>query len=74
MASLQGSLSWDFRTRLCSSINGEEPCRLGAQCCNAHSLAELRVEAAIDMGYLSNDIKTSFCQAFLHSGMEESSI
>lgn len=64
----QGSLPPGFRTKLCLSINGEEPCRLGSQCQNAHSLAELRVDAAIDLGYLSPDCKTTFCQNFLQSG------
>ena len=64
----QGRLSPGFRTRLCSSINGEEPCRLGSQCQNAHSPAELRVKAAIEMGFLPHDYKTAFCEAFLHSG------
>ncbi len=64
----QARLTPGFRTRLCSSINGEEPCRLGSQCQNAHSPAELRVKAAIELGYLPHDYKTAFCEAFLHSG------
>ncbi|CAL5222075.1 g4381 [Coccomyxa viridis] len=56
----ESRLTPGFRTRLCSSIHGEEPCRLGSQCQNAHSPAELRVKAAIEMGYLPDDYKTAF--------------
>lgn len=39
-------------------------CPLGARCCSAHGLAELRVRAAINLGTLPASYKTQRCRAF----------
>lgn len=42
----RGLLPPEYRTRLCASLEGGR-CPLGARCSHAHSLQELRVEAAV---------------------------
>ena len=39
-------------------------CPEGILCCYAHSLAELRVVAAIQKGLLPRDFKTALCSTF----------
>lgn len=70
---LQGYLDASYRTSLCASLASWAPCQVGPKCSNAHSLDELRVDAAVDLGLLPPDFKTALCDAFLQKGLRQTS-
>ena len=51
-----------FECRHIDACAGE--CPLGARCCSAHGLEELRVRAAIEQGVLPDTYKTQRCHEF----------
>ena len=59
-----------FRTSLCSTALSEGAvCPLGQRCCNAHSVQELRVDAAIKLKFLPVDYKLTLCESFCSFGV-----
>ena len=69
----QGYLDASYRTSLCASLASGTPCHIGPKCSHAHSLVELRVDAAVDLGLLPPDFKTALCDAFLQKGVRRTS-
>lgn len=70
---LQGYLDATYKTSLCASLASGAPCQIGPRCSHAHSLAELRVDAAIDLRLLPPDFKAALCDAFLQKGLRQTS-
>ena len=65
---MQGFLDESYRTTLCGSLIDETRCNIGPKCRHAHSLQELRADAAVKLGTLDPDFKTSFCEDLMHTG------
>ena len=58
-----------FRTSLCiTALTEGAVCPLGQRCCNAHSVQELRVDAAVKLKYLPVDYKLTLCESFCSYG------
>jgi hypothetical protein len=65
----QGFLDDEYRTSLCTTVVENMDCHLGSICSNAHSVADMRIEAAISQGKLDPDYKTRFCDDFMLTGV-----
>jgi hypothetical protein len=58
-----------FRTSLCiTALSEGAVCPLGQRCSNAHSVQELRVDAAIKLKYLPVDYKLTLCESWCNYG------
>jgi hypothetical protein len=66
---LQGFLDASYKTTLCGSLADGTECAIGPKCQHAHSLQELRADAAVELGVLDPDYKTFFCEDFMHKGI-----
>ena len=64
----QGLLPEDYRTELCPALIKAGACSARNSCVHAHSLEELRTEAAVRAGKLPKDFRTSFCEEALAGG------
>ena len=67
---MQGFLDESYKTTLCGSLIDQTQCAIGPKCQHAHSLLELRAHAAVKLGILDPDFKTSFCEDLLQRGGE----
>lgn len=64
----QGLLPKDYRTSVCENALANQPCNLGPLCTGAHSVAEMRVEAGIELKHLPENYKLSFCREVATGG------
>lgn len=65
---LQGKVPKTYKTSVCTSTASGTTCPYGSRCSHAHSLQELRTDAAIEAGELDKDYKTSLCGSLLGEG------
>ena len=64
----QGWLPEDYRTANCPALIEAGACSARSSCFHAHTLEELRAEAAVRGGKLPKDFRTSFCEEALAGG------
>ena len=64
----QGWLPEQYRTQLCPALVEARACSARSSCVHAHSMEELRAEAAVRAGKLPKDFRTSFCEEALAGG------
>lgn len=64
----QGWLPEDYRTQICRALIEAGACSARSSCVHAHSLEELRTEAAVQAGKLPKDFRTSFCEEAVAGG------
>lgn len=67
--SSQGILPDDFNTIWCTDFLDKGKCLRGRHCPFAHSLQQLRIDAAIERGTVQADFKTNFCANQAHNGV-----
>ena len=53
---------------MCAHASAGTTCPYGTSCEHAHTLAELRADAAIALGVLPEDYKTHLCENMIQSG------
>lgn len=50
---------------MCTGVTPGSTCPYGSKCEHAHSVQELRADAAISFGHLGEEYKTQICARFL---------
>ena len=65
---MQNKLNKTYRTAMCAHATTGSSCPYGGSCEHAHSPSELRADAAIALGVLPADYKTSFCNNVFQPG------